>query len=478
MISMCDDVLGSAPKAQQVVAHYRKLRGLSWEQVAAALGIGAKAMYYAEHEGRGLDSIARLRQLSALLDIPPARLGLCIAPRRPDWWIPEYEPWPAGSDGWPQPGAVIRSYRRLKQWIQSDLAEALGIAELAVRKMEKSNVGLDSLSRRRALCFVLAIPSLLLGLDGSHTQLSAPALLRSAPALPPLEEIQSAQQCLWNGYYTGHGQDDLKSFDWSRLRPVRDALPTFAPVQRREYLEQMSLLCQAAGNIALARSSLTQFLSFMDTGVEYARLSDDVKLLSTALGRRAAGLWELGEQEKAEKSIREALSIAPPEEKVKRYPVASRVLSCSAQDRTDRAEVLAMLDRIVVNDRYQNGVDSNIILWARAQVYLNLAQNAPNRSALLREAADLLERAESNAPDTLRRKLIIKVEQTRAYAGCGEYDFAATTAIEAFHLMRQVRSVLYLRQLTEVYRTLGQSSYGTSPQVSKLGLLLFQTSSL
>lgn len=475
MISMRSDtdVLGPLPKAQQIVAHYRKLRGMNWEQVAEALGIGAKAVYYAEHEGRGLDSIARLRQLSALLHIPPALLGLCAAPRQPGWWIAEYEPWPDGGDGWPQPGAVIRSYRRFKRWTQSDLAESLDIQELAVCKMEKSNTGLDSLSRRRALCFVLSIPPLLLGLDDSSSRFSAPALLRSDVVVPPLEEIQSAQQHLWNGYYTGHGFDELKSVDWLRLQQLKDAFPVLPSSQRQAYLEQISLTYQAAGNIMLAGGDVAQFLAPMNIGIEYAHLSGDAALLSTALGRKAAGLWELGEQEQAEKSIREALFVAPDQEKIKRYPVASRILSCSALDRTDRAEVYAMLDQIVPNDRYQNGVDSNIVLWCRAQVYNNLAQNAPNRATLAHDAADLLECAEASAPDTLRRKLIIKVELARAYAARREYDFAATTTIEALQLMQQARSVLYLRQLTEVYQALTQSSHATSPQVARLGLLLF-----
>lgn len=468
------DASGLYPQARQVVAHYRCLSSWSRDQLAARLKIGTKALYYAEHEGRGLDSVARLRQLCALLQIPHALLGLCAAPARPGWWIAEYESWPAGVDGWPDCGSVVKQYRRSKQWTQGDLADALGIRELGVRKMEKNGSGLDLLTRRRALQFLLGVPPLLLGLDGAHGVPAAPALSRSASslALPSLEELRSAQQRLWDGYYTGHGQDELQSVDCSLFR-LKDALPTLPEAQRSAYIEQVSLLCQAAGNVSLAGANTAQVLSYMNTGIEYARTSEDADLLSTALGRRAAALWELGEQEAAEKSIREALSVASPEEKIKRYPVASRVLSCSAQDRTDRAEVLAMLDQIVINDRYQNGVDSNIILWCRAQVYTNLAQNAPNRAALLREAADLLERAERGAPDTLRRKLIIKLEQARAYLGLREYDYAVSTAIEAFQLMRQIKNILYLPQLSSIYHALLRSSASSLPQVARLGLLLF-----
>lgn len=89
------------PLAGQVVEHYRERAGLSREALATSLGIGAKAVYYAETKGSGLDSIARLRQLCTLLDVPLILFGLCTAPRGERWWIEAYWPWRAGLDGWP-----------------------------------------------------------------------------------------------------------------------------------------------------------------------------------------------------------------------------------------------------------------------------------------------------------------------------------------------------------------------------------------
>lgn len=467
------DESGQYPLPGQVIAHYRQLSGLAREEVALRLGIGSKALYYAEKEGRGLDSVDRLRRLYTLLEIPPALLGLCDVPGPAGWWLDEYEPFPAGLDGWPDPGAVVKYYRRAKQWTQAALASALGIEELMVRKMENNNSGLDSLKRRRALRFLLTVPSVLFGLNGLHTANAATALLCSAPApvQPSLEELRSAQQRLWAGYYDG--LDEIPSIGFS-LSGLKDALLSLSGADRSAYIEQVSLLYQAAGNIQLASANTRQVLNSMDKGIKYARLSEDAGLLSTALGRRAAALWELGEQEAAEKSIKEALFVASPGEGVKRYPVASRVLSCSAQDRAERAEVYRMLDSIVENDRYQNGVDSNIILWCRAQVLNNLAENSSESRRLWGQAQELLDRADRSAPDTTRRHLIIRLEQARAYLGLREYDYAAAAAIEAFQLMRQLKSVLYLPQLMRIYQALLQSSYASSPQVGRLGLLLFQ----
>lgn len=470
------DQSGQYPLPGQVVAHYRESSSLSREQVAARLGIGVKALYYAEHEGRGLDSISRLRQVGALLHIPLALLGLCSLPAGDRWWVSEYGDLPAGSDGWPDVGAVIRFYRRRKGWVQADLADALGISNLGVINMERKHAGLGSLSRRRALKFVLSIPPILLGLDSVH---GAPAVVHAAAAtssLPALDDLRAAQQRLWSGYYVGDGQGQLQTF--GSLLALNDALQSMPSTQRAAYIEQVSLLYQAAGNVVLQSAQKAVVLSYMDRGIEYARLSDDAGLLSTALGRRAAALYELGDLPGAEKSIREALAVASPGEQIKRYPVASRVLSCLAQDKSDRAEVFKMLDNVVVNDRYQNGVDANILLWCRGQVLLNLADNAPDRSRLLRQASELLDRAELTAPDTLRRRLIIKLSQARAYAGLREYEYAASTAAEAFELMKQMKSVLYLPQLAEIQHALSQSSFRGSPQVARLGLLLYEVGAL
>ncbi len=473
------DESGLYPQARQVVIHFRQLTGLTREQFASRLGISEKALYYAEKEGRGLDSIARLRKVARLLEIPPALLGLCEVPGDRIWWAHDYESWPAGFDGWPNTGAVIKWYRRSKSWTQVQLAEALGITELAVRNMENTCSSLDSLSRRRALHFLLAIPPILLGLDGTHAPHShstSTVLTRSLPTYPSLDEIWQAQNKLWTGYYTGHGQDHLTEIR-TFLPQLKEALANTPESERAAYYEQLSLLYQGAGNVALATANVS-VLKYQNLGVKYAKLSGNVDLHSTALGRRAAAQLELGDYIAAEKSIREALFIAPDNEKRFRYPVATRILSVLAEDEDDRREVYEMLAQIVPNERYQTGLDANIILWCRSQCLINLAQNAPTPSRLLREARELLDHAEQTAPDMPRRKLIIKLAQARAYLGLREYDLATSFAIEAFLLMRQLKSVLYLPHLSKIYRMLLMSTYAASPLVARFGLLLFQVGAL
>jgi transcriptional regulator with XRE-family HTH domain len=467
------DASGLYPQARQVLSHYRQLRDLSREQLASRLGVGSKAVYYMEHEGRGLDSVSRLRSVGSLLHVPSALLGLCNPPSPGEWWA-DYGRFPAGPDGWPAAGYVVKHYRRAKRWTQAQLATALGVEELSVRSMENRGSGLDSLARRRALRFLLGIPPVLLGLDDTHAQAATSSLLRSVSvSLPSLEDVRRAQQRLWDGYYTSHGQDDLSQLMRS-LPSLKDHLSDLPAAERSSYLEQLSLFYQGAGNIVLASADTPLVLAYQNMGVKLARFSGNSELLSTALGRRAAALYELGEQDLAERSIREALHVAPVHEEVFRYPVASRVLSVSALDEHDRTEIYRMLDQLRPNERFNTGLDSNIILVCKAQCLVNMSRNAPNSSEMLRESVRMLEQAERSAPDTPRRHLLINLFQAMAHLGLRQYDLAAFFAIEAFQLMRQVKSVLYLPQFIDIYQTLQKSSFAGSPQVARLGLLLYQ----
>jgi len=79
-----------------------------------------------------------------------------------------FPPFIAGPDGYPNPGQVVKYYREQKKqqnssWTQAGLGIALNISDVAVRCMENSNESLDSISRRRALVFILGISPALLG---------------------------------------------------------------------------------------------------------------------------------------------------------------------------------------------------------------------------------------------------------------------------------------------------------------------------
>src|SRR5258707_4140735 len=245
------DESGFYPQARCVVAHYRCLSGWSRETLASRLGIGVRAQSYAGREGYGLDSISRLRELRTLLEIPPALLGLCDAPGPAGWWLAEVEPWLSDAEGLPHGGPMARFYRKAMGWTQAQLAESLDIKVLAVQNMENSGSSFDSLSRRRALRFLLAIPPGLLGLDAEHMSKEfGGSLIGSAqgPAPELFMSFRASAGALFTGYRSSHAQDRVSdTLSW--LAEVHEVRVMTQGSQRLQMLEVESLGYQALANI-------------------------------------------------------------------------------------------------------------------------------------------------------------------------------------------------------------------------------------
>lgn len=107
--------------------------------------------------------------------------------------------WPTDDEGYPLPGLVVRHYRlqrkylaedgKERAWTQKQLGCVLGLSEKAIRLMENQSLLLDSLSRRKVLCDLLAIPPALLGLSNLSAlnrilqgEPEAPAILQAPRA--------------------------------------------------------------------------------------------------------------------------------------------------------------------------------------------------------------------------------------------------------------------------------------------------------
>ncbi len=478
------DESGLYPQARQVVAHFRRLAGWSRETLAARLKLGPKMVYRLEREGCGLDSLARLRELQVLLEIPPELLGLCLAPGPAGWWVSEYEPWLSTPDGWPDAGAVVKYYRRARSWTQAQLADALGVTELTVRSMENQHAGLDSITRRRALRFLLAIPPVLLGLDSEHIAKEFGGVLIGSTKTPSPELIasfRSAANALFAGYYAGHAQDKVDdTLAW--LSQVREVSSMVHGSQRSQVLEAESLGYQALANITREYAPDTQVFSYANRGVQLARASNNSDLLVVALQRRAETLIVRGHVDLAQRSINEALLSSPDDESllICRYVASARVLSAVASDEQERSAVFALLDQsrpVTVQDTFSLHCDSEIVTIRTAQSYNLLAVHAPQQQSrdLLRKSSDLLI---DLSPDTARRAMLAKLALAESFIGLKELDSAATLAIEAISLMDQIKSSAYLPQLAALYRRLRKSTLRDDPSVARIGLYLHEHGSL
>jgi transcriptional regulator with XRE-family HTH domain len=479
------DPPGDYPVPGQVVARYREMSGLSRVAASTALHVSENMFYYIEQRGISLNLLSRLRQLQRLLSIPPELLGLCNPPKDGLWWS-AYGSFPMVSEeespdyGFPHPGSVVKYYRQLKEWTQVDMAEATDLSEMAIRRMEKNSAYFDTLSRRRALHFLLGIPPVLLGLDTAHLLTPPSPQTVITVSGPLLAEVQAVQSALWSGYYAGHARDRVQSVQ-TALGQIKSALPSVSSVERPAWLEQQSLLYQGLANITREYADDNIVLSYSNQGVKLARLVDDPNLLAVALVRRAETLADRGYYELAEKSEQEALGLTVTDPVVAsgRFISSPRVFAVSASDQDDRSQIFSLLDRArpFPMDQYGFNLDQTCLDLRAGQALVNLAQNAPDRSRLLRQAESRFAQIDL-ATTGPRRVLLVKLGQAQIALGLREYERAAALAIEAFPLLKQIQSVLYLPQFVEIYWMLQRSSFASSPQVAHLGLLLFESGAL
>lgn len=474
------DQSGFYPLPNQVVIYYRKQAGLSRQALANRLEVRTHTLYYEETQGFGLDSISRLRELCRLLAIPPILFGLCTAPDGKNWWEGDYKPWPAGADGWPDTGKVMKHYRRLKRWTQVQLAEALGLQESSVRKMENANTGLDSLQRRRALQFLLGIPPLLLGLDTVRTSSQlAPAVATPTPHIPSLEQVQAFQKRLWSGYYTGPAQDKVPQVR-KLLAQIDDILPQIPEVERPAWLEVQSLGYQWLGNVLREYSNFRSVLSYHKQAVEQARLANNTDLLSMALIRQMESAYILGQKEQAVKLAQAFVPTQEPDPVLRsgRAIALARVLALATSDQVDRSRVLRLVEQCqIFGNSYNIGLIPETGMLRHAEILLNLSTSARDRTRLLSDAANLLERIDSSHI-SIRHQTDIILACARVALARNECDQAVVYALDAWPLVSELQSSRYLPQFAEIYHTLLQSSYASSPQVARLGLLLFQAGTL
>lgn len=475
------DESGQYPKARQVIATYRRLTGWSRETLALRLNISARALSFAEREGRGLDSISRLRALRTLLDIPPALLGLCDVPGPAGWWMSEYEPWLSGSDGWPDASAVLKSYRKSKDWTQQNLAESLGIKLLAVQNMENSGSSFDSLSRRRALRFLLAIPPVLLGLDAEHIAKEFEGALIS-PAKGPAPELiasfRSSVDALFSGYYAGHAQDRVAD-TLALLADVREIRAMTQGSQRLHMLEIESLGYQALANIEREHAPDTVVFGYSNRAVQLARDSGNSDMLSVALQRRAETAIDRGYVDLAQRSMRESLLLAVQDEseQIVRIVAAPHILAVGTSDEQDRKYILGLIDQahptIGLPDTYRRQCNEEAVALRQSQALNRLAAYAPGRQAsdLFRRSTNLLMQL---SPVSARRAIMVKLALAQAYLGLGELDYVVTFAVETLPPMDQIQSVLYLPQLRQIYMSLRKSKLRADPLVARIGLYLYE----
>lgn len=468
------------PEPHEVFLEYLQRSGMSRAELATRLGVQDKMAYHIEKYGTSLNSIARLRQLCSHLSIPAVLFGLAERPEGSAGWRTLGYDWPAGDDGFPLPGQVVRHFRRLKDWYQQDLAKALGLSEVTVRCMENNDHNLDTLSRRQAIAFVLSMPAaarVFLGLDAAHVSLpGVPATHIAVPPRLSLEDVQSIQGQLWTGYYAGANNQAGVLQARSLADQIGDVLPLVGEAERPQWLAAQSLLWQWVTNATRETGDPKAVLSRARKALEIAKQTGIPDLVATARMRQMETAYVLQREESAVAYAHVLVTTTAPDLVVNatRAVACARVLACAAQDQEDRSLVLGLLEQAVHFGGADYGLHYDAITYTlrHAETLINLAQHAADRRQLLSQAKALLDSIDG--PLSKLRLVGIRTAQAQVAVGTGEYELAAVCANEAVSVGKEIATMTHLPAITLVYHALRQTTYANEPLAARLGLSLFQ----
>ncbi len=469
----------SYPVVGQVIHHYRLHktvdgRPLKQCDLANMLGISERSLWAMEHVNEGLDSFKRRVELAGLLDIPPILLKLDASTL---------------SASYGHPGQIVREYRKKKKkengttWTQADLAEVLNLSEKSVRSMENQDVGLDSVSRREALVKILAIPPTLLGLDACHlfekkTSYQSPVVYlpkQSSLDQQKLRTYQLLVPSFWENHYASSTSDSVQEIE----KAIRD-LHAIAPYVSDHHEEQVKeLLCQyhqLALNFARDQGDFETALDHADRAIILAEKIEHSEFLAAALYRRGLMHFDMGNLAAAAHDLAQALPSARsarPQLKGMVYMEAGRFHAHMARSNTDRLYASKLLDqteKVVQQGSLED--DVGYVKLDRGRYHIGraatlLALHSPDRAFEELDSADRLTR-----PEHLRRHAYINILRARAYYAKRQFDFATELAIDALKTCLAIHSESNIADIAQLHALLGQTSFGHSPLVVQLGMML------
>ena len=478
------------PDIGQVCRLYRELKELKPINLAHKLGMTDVAVRGMESKRTGLDSIALRRRLASLLAIPPALMGLdALHSDVSGWWLKEgFPPFIAGPDGYPNPGQVVKYYREQKKqqnssWTQAGLGIALNISDVAVRCMENSNESLDSISRRRALVFILGISPALLGLDSQHyapeikiDQLTQKSVALWHPRKISISRFSESLPFYWNGYYTSELLNPLREIT-DLLRDLSAALLEARGVQRKQGLELLVRYYQLASTIARDQCNYQAAFFYANRAVKLSRCLEHNELLASSFLRRSFISFE---QNNFEAALID-LNAACPYARFARSPlkglvfqVAGHVQAHRSLSGSEQKQALSLLDAaacLAYAGPYED--DENFVKFSsewhhveRAEAYL-----------ALRKPDDALHELDT-ASDALlhggqaRRLAHLNIYRAKTHMHKNELADATAYALTALSVSKAIQSNIKVSLIFGLYQQLRCSTFGHSPDVARLGLLL------
>ncbi|WP_069805388.1 helix-turn-helix domain-containing protein [Thermogemmatispora onikobensis] len=412
------------------------------------------------------------------------------APNDP-WWVkmglPAFE---AGPDGYPRPGQVTRYYRQQMVkacgwfWSQKDLALALGLSEITVRKMEATDMGFDSISRRRAVARLLNIPPVLFAL-AAHPDDSAlvgpqhdPAtffILHGSPLftdsnLPDWQSAGHFVQEAWIHHHQTSARPDLARLH-CLLNDLYRQLPfTMGP----ERTSALQLLTSAHMLYSTALRDLQCFepaLQQATKALHWAHQSNAYDAMAAVYfwvgltfldandPKQALKYFEKSKvlQSQAPASLKAALLL--------HYGVARALTARSEQE---RRSALAPFDRAA--SLIRSGQTQEDPFFVKADVDRYHVDRARALLSLGRPREALAELEQRRPASELRRRSIYAIIlEAEGQFQCGELEQAAYLLKQCLPHARGLHSFLNMQRIQALYKRLKTSPAAHTQAIVELG---------
>ena len=477
------------PRPGKAVRWYRqekKRTDATWTQkrLAQELGLTERAVCYLESHDVGLDSISLRRRLAWLFNIPPILFGLASLADETD------------------PGRMVKQHRRMKPkhhplCSQKGLARALSLTEKAVRDMENRNIGLDSITRRRVLSHLLAIPPTALGiltLEEMLQQQAAPTqplarVPRETEAAFDLAVYESRLKALWNRNHTGTAQDRL-----THIAAAMVDLTTELPyVSGDDEKEVRALLCRyhhLHAHILRDQGRYDAAIAELEKAAILAQRAENLSLLAVTLLRIGSVLRDRGTVAEAQAKIEAARGHSTGANQKRRQANADYLAAIDCYRRIRHLERLpeALHGVVLFDEGYaqahlaQGNQEAKRVALARLKAggkiiaetrdlleeefairitertYQNtkaaamLAAGWPHEA--LEVLTDLMDLPQEG--DMIRQNAYTDYLWAAAYADLGLIDAAATPAQDALVRIKQIKSCLHMMRIAGLQGQLSQ----------------------
>ncbi len=494
------------PRPGKIAHWYReqkKQTDASWTQkrLAAELGLTERAVCYLESHDVGLDSISLRRKLAMLFTIPSMLFALSSLADETD------------------PGQTAKRHRKIKPKnhplrSQKGLARALSMTEKAIRDMEKRNIGLDSMTRRRMLALLLDIPPTAFGIITFEEMLRQQQ--RAIPNIPltgaspekeaafDLAYYKGRLKTLWNRNHTNTAQDRMTHLA-ADMANITTTLPYVSGNDEKEVRAVLCRYHQLYAHILRDQGRYDTAIAELEKAAILAERAEHPHLLVVTLLRIGSVLRDRGDVAEALAKIEAARgnSTGANQQRLQANADYLAAIDYYTRIRTlertpkalhgvllfdegyaqshlaqgNRDAILAALTllkeggKIIAETR--GDLEDEFAIRITERTYHNtkaaamLSAGWPHEA--LQELSDLMDLPEEG--DMTRQNAYTDYLWAQAYTNLGLIDAAATPAQDAFVVMKQIKSRIHMMRIAGLQGQLSQFD-SKHIEVIRLGVMV------